>query len=340
MAANNPQTGATLDDALDNVFDLDNEKSAPADSHTIGENDDDADDEGSRVEGQQPEQNEQVDEEGNPLADLPPGFKEKPLKNEKGQIVDKNGKVLAATRADKQLLHNFNRLRHASDKLHKQNLDLVKQVRQSHEAMALPRQLGLNNQQFIEAVQLRASFEKDAPSAVRDVVARVLAQGYTMEQLFGPDAVQGINTQAITQQMDQRLRPLTDRLAAQDAEVRRSEQARESYTAFVTEHEHAETHGEAIASLMQDRGLPPEKAYYALEVFAARNGLDFSQPLAPQIQAAQNANRRRSPQGQQRRAPSTPGSARSMQNSGQQTSNETSPMDVDWNTIVKGAMSS
>jgi hypothetical protein len=128
-----------------------------------------------------------------------------------------------------------------------------------------------------------------------------------MEQLFGTNEATGfINSKAIEQQLDRKLAPLTQRIERETQQAQAHEQAVERLSAFVEEHEHAEVHGEAIATLVQERSLTPEKAYYALREFSIRNGFDFGKPLKPQVEAAQRAKQTQSTKQPVRTSPGNP----------------------------------
>lgn len=263
----------------------------------------------------QPQQEQQVDDEGNPLEGFAPPMAEKPQRGPNKEVLDKDGKVIAATKQEREQLYNYNRLRLVAD-------DLQRKVSQRDEKLAsltreladakyvygdAPRKLNLNNDQVLEAMQFRALAETNPVQAVREIVARVLQNGYTMEQLFGTTEASGfINTKAIEQQLDRKLAPLTQRIEREAQQVQAHEQAVERLTAFVEEHEYADVHGDAIASLVGERGLTPEKAYYALREFSIRNGFDFAKPLKPQIEAAQRAKQTQSAKQPARTSPGNP----------------------------------
>ena len=137
-----------------------------------------------------------------------------------------------------------------------------------------------------EALQLRAMAERDPIMAVRDVVARVLATGVTMEDLFGTDAVPQINARVITNELDRRLGPLEQQTKQRQQQAQIEERAQVQMEQFVQQHPHAETHGVEISNLVQQHGLSPEKAYYELRSWVERRGFDFTSPLKPQIEAA------------------------------------------------------
>lgn len=232
-------------------------------------------------------------------------FTDKPKKGPKGELLGKDGQVVAATRREKQLAYNLNRAQYAANQASRQ-LRQMQGVFQQYQALdQVMRQNNLSPQQANEALQLRAMAEKDPITAVRDVVARVLATGVTMEQLFGTDAVPNINARVITNELDRRLGPLErqGQMAQQQRQI--EERAQVQMEEFVQTHPHAETHGVEISNLVQQHGLTPERAYFELRSWVERRGFDFTSALRPQIEQAMK--RQQQPNGQRR---STPGSMR------------------------------
>jgi hypothetical protein len=230
-------------------------------------------------------------------------FPEKPKKGPRGELLDKNGNIIATTRREKQLAYNLNRAQYAANQANR-DARRMQQALQGFQALdAQIRQNNLTPQMVHEAVQLRAMAERDPIMAVRDIVARVLATGVTMEQLFGNDAVPSINARVITNELDRRLGPLEQQTKQHQQAQRINEQATELMEQFVQSHPYAETHGNEISGLVAQHGLSPERAYFELRSWVERRGFDFSMPLRPQVEAAMQRQRN----GRQR---STPGSMR------------------------------
>ena len=239
-------------------------------------------------------------------------FTDKPRKGPRGELLDKNGQVVATTRREKQLAYNLNRAQYAANQASRQ-LRQMQQHMQHYQAIDnVMKQNNLSPQMVQEALQLRAMAEKDPITAVRDVVARVLATGVTMEQLFGTDAVPNIDARIITNELDRRLGPVEQKARAEQQAQQLNERAQEQMERFIADHPHAETHGVEISGLVQNHGLSPERAYFELRSWVERRGFDFTSPLRPQIEAAMQRQQRGGggQQPQRRQQPSTPGSMR------------------------------
>jgi hypothetical protein len=238
-------------------------------------------------------------------------FTDKPRKGAKGELLDRNGNIVATTRREKQLAYNLNRAQYAANQAHRDLKRMQEHVKSFASLDGLMKTNNISPQMAQEAIQLRAMAEKDPIMAVRDIVARVLATGVTMDDLFGQDAVPAINARVITNELDRRLGPVEQAARARQQEQQLNERAVEQAEQFIQSHPHADTHGTEISGLVANHGLTPERAYFELRSWVERRGFDFSSPLKPQIEAAMK--RQRSGGGQQQRRPSTPGDMRGVQ---------------------------
>jgi len=238
-------------------------------------------------------------------------FTDKPRKGPKGELLDKNGQIVASTRREKQLAYNLNRAQYAANQASRQ-MRAMQQHYQHFQALdGLMKQHNLSPQMAQEALQLRAMAEQNPVAMVRDVVARVLSTGVTMEELFGTDAVPQINARVITNELDRRLGPIEQASRQRQQQAQIEERAQVQMEQFVQGHPYAEAHGVEISNLVQQHGLSPEKAYYELRSWAERRGFDFTSPLKPQIEAAM----KRQPANGARRQ-STPGDMRGVSPNG------------------------
>src|SRR5262245_8801760 len=230
-------------------------------------------------------------------------FPDKPRKGPRGELLDRDGRVIATTRREKQLAYNLNRAQYAANAASRENRHLRGQLQHFQQLDVVARSANLSPQELREAVELRALAARDPIMAVRDVVARVLASGVTMEQIFGNDAIPAINARVITNELDRRLGPMERQQQQARQQQRVQETAARDTEDFIENHPHADTHGVEISNLVQQHGLSPEKAYYELRSWVERRGFDFTQPLRPQLEVAMQ---RQQQQGGGRRR-STPG---------------------------------
>jgi len=236
-------------------------------------------------------------------------FDDKPKRGPRGELLDKAGNIVAGTRREKQLAYNLNRAQYAANVANRENRRLLQAMTQFSQLGDLVRSSNLTPAHVKEAIELRARAEQDPINTVRDIVSRVLANGVTMEQIFGTDSVPNINASLIKNELDKRLGPLQRREEQAARSERINQRANEQLEDFLFHHEHANVHGVEISQLVEAQQLSPERAYFELRSWAERRGMDFSQPLRPQVIAAiQQGQGGRSRQPQRQR--STPAGAR------------------------------
>jgi hypothetical protein len=87
------------------------------------------------------------------------------------------------------------------------------------------------------------------------------------------------------QMIDERLAPVTRQAQQEQAMTEAQQRGVQAYQQFVRQNEFADVHADDIVKVMQREGVHPQQAYNRLLAFANRNGLDFTQPLAAQVQA-------------------------------------------------------
>jgi hypothetical protein len=236
-------------------------------------------------------------------------FPDKPKKGPKGELLDRNGQIVATTRREKQLAYNLNRAQYAANQASRQ-MRAMQQHLQAYQGLdQVMKQHNLSPTMAREALQLRAMAEQNPIMAIRDIIARVLATGATMEDILGNDAVPQINARVITNELDRRLGPVEQAARQRQRREQIAETAQVQMEQFVQQHPHAETHGVEISNLVSSHGLTPERAYFELRSWVERRGMDFTSPLKPQIEAAMQRQQRAGGGSSGRRA-STPGDMR------------------------------
>lgn len=258
-----------------------------------------------------------------------------------GNIVDKDGKVLAAAGQGARLWQEasrataqVNNLTRQNEQLMQERKDNVQLLDNARQMAEMPRQMGLNNDEFKEGITLLGNWRKNPVEVAKEVVARTMALGYNATDILGTQAGDALEMRAVTQLVNQSTAPMREQQeqAARQAEAERNGNA--AYNTFITKFPDAEVHQEAIANLM-GKGRPAETAYYEVKTFALENGLDFTQPLGPQIAAKQGGQ---SPTENQPK-PMVNGGGRVNQNVNPQQNNALANADDDWSTILHDVMS-
>lgn len=186
----------------------------------------------------------------------------------------------------------------------KQQLNTINQKLQSAETRLqavseATQAIGMEDpQQVNRAIRLYKDLQANPQAVVTKLLAELKQAGHNVEGIGS--AVDN----SVLQQLNQRIEQLSEKPQQFDQEQFENEITQE-VTQFLGKFPDAVTHEAMIASLMNEsaaRGQPlsMEQAYFQLKNAAAHHGLDWSQPLLPQVEA------KRSQQTQQR-APITNG---------------------------------
>lgn len=264
-----------------------------------------------------------------------------------GNIVTRDGRVMAAKGEPARHWSNMSRQAAQGEHFKKQNEALTRQldtnkdlINSAKELADLPTKLGLSREDYNEGIQLVAKWNQDPLTVARDIVQRTLARGFNASDILGKSAGDALEMGAIRHLINEVVAPQRAREQRENATVQERQQAQASYDSFISRYPDAAPHGDAIAALMREQKLSATEAYHEVRYFALQNGLDFTEPLGPQVAAA-NARAQQhpvpAPQGRTRHAPLVPG------NGGGNRSNLTSePNFADpsssWSDILNSVM--
>lgn len=264
----------------------------------------------------------------------------------KGNIVDKDGKVLARAGEGARLWQEASRANARATNFERQlndaNRQLAEQrqiIQAAREIAEMPQKMGISREDYNEGIALMAKWRADPVGVAREIVARTLTFGHNVSDILGKSAGDALEMKAITNLVRQTTAPIQQQQQQEAAARQQNETAQRAYNTFVANHEFAEVHADAIAALM-GKGIAPETAYYQIEAFALRNGLDFSQPLGPQVDAARSNNGQRPPQPQvQQQQRAIPNGGRGSE---RQVATEPAMADAndDWGSILNSVMRS
>lgn len=214
-----------------------------------------------------------------------------------GNITDAQGNVIAQGGFASRMYQTNQRLKARLEEQTTQLNDISRQVGEVQSLAQSISRAGLSNDETAQAINLASRMKRgDYLGVAKEVLALVAAQGYNVTELLGSDVGDTIEMRAIQQMIDTRLAPITRQEQARQQESAAEQNARANYSRFIQDNEYADVHADAIARLAKQEGVNPQTAYNRLYRFAAENGMDFSQPLGPQIQLIQQANARRQQQ--------------------------------------------
>lgn len=267
--------------------------------------------------------------------------------DKEGNIVTSQGRIIAAKGEAARHWVDMSRQAGRAAQLEQQLRVVADQTQrneqllhQAREIADVPQRMGMSKEEYNEGVILLGNWHRDPVAVAREIVSRTLAKGHNVTEIMGTQAGDALEMGAVRRLIDEATRGQRTQEARMAAQSQADNQARQNYNSFVMRYPDAELHGDAIANLMNNHQLSAVEAYHEVRHFATRHGLDFSQPLAPQIQAAQqraqqpNGNGQRSPQTQ--RAPMVSGASGGQRAMTQET--EYADPNSDWSSILNSVM--
>lgn len=211
--------------------------------------------------------------------------------DDKGNIVNDKGEVVATAgnqrRQFEAALEQVRSFANERPQLLQQVSTLTDRIAELEATNNVPPRLGLNSQEAVQGMQLMAAYKRDPVGTINHILTEAQAAGHDISGV-GP----GKGTDVISlfsRMLDERLAPLTQQQQQTQQSSADEAAATAQYNAFIARHAHAETHQNVIATMMErEPTLSAEAAYHQLHAYCLQSGLDFTQPLAPQIEARQS----------------------------------------------------
>lgn len=153
---------------------------------------------------------------------------------------------------------------------------------------------GLSPQEAQIGFQLAANWKTDPGGTIQKLLTYAASKGINVE---GAPA-QAVSREMLASIIEEKLAPVLQKARLEEQETQETIAAQRQATEFLTEYPDAAVHEQDIANIMQQHSLTPQRAYVELYKYAAMQGLDWNQPLAPQVRAKQaNPNPVTTPQG-------------------------------------------
>lgn len=241
---------------------------------------------------------------------------QKPNTARAGDLVDpQTGAVIARAGAERRFYEAAQQARGQLSNA-KAELDRMRvQIDAYKEANALPQQLGLEPAQVSLAMNLMASYIKDPVGTIKWMLTEAQAAGHNLSTILPGGG--GLDPGAIKRMIDEAVSPLVARNRQDQVQQEAQQYGQQEAEKFFTGFPDAVPHEATIVAMCERAAeagddLTPREAYYQLREWTVRNGLDFSQPLQPQV-AARNSKATTTPT-QGRGAPVTTGRAGALPN--------------------------
>lgn len=208
-----------------------------------------------------------------------------------GNIIDPRTKqIIAKAGQERRLYERSQRLGTILEDTQRRLAKYEQEEQTATTLMGSIRQHGLVMDDVAEAINIAIQYKQNPVLAAKTVLERVLALGHNVTDILGADAGNAIEMRGVSRMIEERLAPIIQPLQEQRVKNEREQKAEVAFQQWVNDNEYADIHLEAIDTLIgQNADLTPQKAYNALLTFAVKHGLDFSQPLGPQLAARQSA---------------------------------------------------
>lgn len=239
-----------------------------------------------RREKQPPKNQERVDQQRNKQTD------------EFGNPIGSNG--YHVTRRLKSQLDNQ---RTVNTTLKSQVENLTRQLAEVQVLNDLPKQLGLNNVDTAELLQLSAVLKANPTEGARKVIEIAIAKGANLKDIINDEFIPQVTLNSVERLIREKLGPVEQERKTRQDVTQEDADAEAQAHQFLADYPDSVYHSEVIADQMKkieaeyaSRGqkiskyLAAEQAYQRVEKFCQVNNLDITQPLADQIQARQNQN--------------------------------------------------
>lgn len=204
----------------------------------------------------------------------------------RGNITDDSGKVIAESGFAARMYNTNRRLKSMVEERTNQLNEIAGTVGEYKALATSIKNYNLETPEVAQALDLAGRMKRgDYVGVAKEILALCAAQGYNVTDLLGGDVGDTIEMRAIQRMIDDRLAPITRQEQGREQQERATQAGRLAYQKFVSENEYADVHADTIASLAQRDGITVQTAYNRIYGFAAQNGLDFTKPLKPQLEA-------------------------------------------------------
>lgn len=309
---------------------------------------------GSSNEGRSSAQPTQQTQEGSQQAD-PTEAKQPPIRRRHDGLLERaspdnpntrdlvdpiSGRVVARGGIERKIYEDGQRASRENNALKQKVQGYENQLRAANEVSQRAAQLGVAPQDQVIAIQLMAEFMKDPVSTLGKLVEEVKSKGYQIPFLE-QGISQGMDLSAISRMIDGKLAPLTQQQQAAMETEQYKRQAESDLQNFLAENDEANANLDVLAEMLQAQpSLSLGNAYTKMIRWAHENGLDWTQPLKPQIAGIQQQRQQQHTTQQPNRplpngrSAATGGATRMNGGSGGAPMSETSS----WSDIIRSAM--
>lgn len=246
--------------------------------------------------------------------------------DEKGNLVDGEGNVVVEAGKERKLATRVQQLSSLTNQLRQREQDLLQQVAETKALNGLPQQLGLNNDEVLQGLQVIVSLKTNPADAAKKAIEIALSRGANLRDIVNDELIPNLSLGGVKQLLDERLGPIVGNQRQQEQVAQVEREALAQAQQFFTDYPDAQLHQDVVAQQVvklregyaaRGQSVPnyilAEMAWNQIQSWADQNRFDLSQPLAPQWQARQTQQPQTPRNGNQKPFPngSTGGNTRS-----------------------------
>lgn len=240
---------------------------------------------------QQPAARGQGDGQAAPVQQVPTAARQYGrmfLADTRGDIYDAQGTLITKQGYGRTVFHKLYPYIEAATT---ENAALRQRVDAYENANAVAKSNGLTLDDHSAAMQLMVNWKKNPTETINTLLRVAQERGIDVTAIRGG----GFDPAALSSQLDQlmekkleRFAPFVEQQAREVQERELNDRVAHEYNTFMQEFPDASGHQDSIANVMRDHNMSPREAYFAIRAMAAQKGLDWNQPLAPQLAAQQH----------------------------------------------------
>ena len=288
------ESGSDLDRRLDEIAGITPNAQATATDKTRKAADDKAVDAGAKKPGEEaavaPRQEQRTDRQDGGRTYQPRTYPKAYASDAQGNVIIKStGEVIATAGAGRKAFERMLPLISNATNEAEKYRGLFEAAEKSNIVAA---NLKLSPDEYSVGARIIAAYKSDPKKAIAFLISEAQNSGVDMSDLGvsgGGISVDTIRT-TVKDIIAESLKPfefITADRQQQEQDREATLEATHATNDFLATYPDAEIHGDSIAKIMNSKPgeIDIEKAYWILSAHAAKNGLDWTKPLAPQIQA-------------------------------------------------------
>lgn len=216
----------------------------------------------------------------------------KPKRNNTSQdLVDENGNIIAKAGAERRFYEENVKLKRDRDIFNtqvmpklRQNYDaMVARVKAYEDAMSSMKSGDLTPEDVQTGMDLIRQWKKSPQETLKFLLTQAKGYGINIE------GVGGIDTNAINQMLDEKLKPFMQEREAKLQQQQIQQRSIQQYNDFIQRYPDAERHTEELAYLLRKNpNMSLDAVYFMLRNHYSTKGYDFNTPLAEILQKGVN----------------------------------------------------